>query len=172
MRNSTTGKPILADDDPGVCRVVAPTDCPDACSVPRTGGWWPGARWARDGVRSRGKVAAQINELPAHARPAPHSCRAHACRTTPEDVPALAPAQGDVPDAPRADLPVPLALVGKVGPRDEVVAACSGAQALGIHPAMAASHARAMISGLDLRQAAPEADAALLDRLALLAARH
>ncbi|MBD8548647.1 DNA polymerase Y family protein [Sphingomonas sp. CFBP 8760] len=66
----------------------------------------------------------------------------------------------------------PLALVGKVGRRDEVVAACSGAQALGIHRGMAATHARALVSDLDFRPAEPEADAALLDRLALLAVRR
>jgi nucleotidyltransferase/DNA polymerase involved in DNA repair len=66
----------------------------------------------------------------------------------------------------------PLALVGKVGRREEVVAACTGAQALGIHAGMAATHARALVSDLDFRPADPEADAALLDRLALLAVRR
>ncbi|WP_241213647.1 DNA polymerase Y family protein [Sphingomonas sp. ABOLE] len=66
----------------------------------------------------------------------------------------------------------PLALVGKVGRREEVVAACLGAQALGIRPGMAATHARALVSDLDFRPAEPEADAALLDRLALLAVRR
>ena len=76
--------------------------------------------------------------------------------------------------APAAD-PVqhaPVALVGKVGRREEVVAACTGAQALGIHPGMAATHARALVSDLDFRPAEPDADAALLDRLALLAVRR
>ncbi len=66
----------------------------------------------------------------------------------------------------------PLALVGKVGRREEVVHACAGAQALGIHPGMAATHARALVSDLDFRPAEPEADAALLDRLALQAVRR
>ncbi len=66
----------------------------------------------------------------------------------------------------------PLALVGKVGRREEVVAACTGAQALGIHRGMAATHARALVSDLDFRTAEPEADAAMLDRLALLAVRR
>nr|WP_243693338.1 DNA polymerase Y family protein [Sphingomonas sp. PP-CC-3A-396] len=66
----------------------------------------------------------------------------------------------------------PLALVGKVGRREEVVAACTGAQALGIHPGMAATHARALVSDLDFRPFEPEANAALLDRLALLAVRR
>jgi len=38
----------------------------------------------------------------------------------------------------------PLALVGKVGRREEVVAACDGAAALGITIGMAATHARAL----------------------------
>jgi len=66
----------------------------------------------------------------------------------------------------------PLALIGKIGRREEVVAACTGAQALGIHTGMAATHARALVSDLDFRPAEPEADAALLDRLALLAVRR
>jgi protein ImuB len=77
--------------------------------------------------------------------------------------------------APAAALPVdhaPLALIGKIGRREEVVAACIGAQALGIHAGMAATHARALVSDLDFRPAEPEADAALLDRLALLAVRR
>ncbi|WP_440848023.1 Y-family DNA polymerase [Sphingomonas sp. 22176] len=72
----------------------------------------------------------------------------------------------------KATSDAPLALVGKVGRREEVVAACLGAQALGIRPGMAATHARALVSDLDFRPAEPEADAALLDRLALLAVRR
>ena len=66
----------------------------------------------------------------------------------------------------------PLALIGKVGRHEQVVAACTGAQALGIHPGMAATHARALVSDLDFRPAEPEVAAALLDRLALLAVRR
>ncbi|TVV76979.1 DNA polymerase Y family protein [Sphingomonas solaris] len=65
-----------------------------------------------------------------------------------------------------------MALVGKVGRREEVVAACSAAAALGIHVGMAATHARAMVSDLDFRPSDPAADIALLDRLALLAVRR
>jgi protein ImuB len=81
--------------------------------------------------------------------------------------------------APRVIAPIaapvehaPLALVGKVGRREEIVHACAGAQVLGIHPGMAATHARALVSDLDFRPAEPEADAALLDRLALQAVRR
>jgi protein ImuB len=37
------------------------------CSVPRGGGWRPGARWAKDDARAQ--VEAQIAALPAHQRP-------------------------------------------------------------------------------------------------------
>lgn len=43
-------------------------DDPGACSVPRGGGWRPGARWARDG-KSRADVAADAATLPLHQRP-------------------------------------------------------------------------------------------------------
>lgn len=39
-----------------------------ACSVPRGGGWRPGARWARND-RSKADVAAEIAALPPHQRP-------------------------------------------------------------------------------------------------------
>jgi protein ImuB len=65
----------------------------------------------------------------------------------------------------------PVALIGKVGRREEVVALCAAAQALGIHVGMAATHARALVSDLDIRPHDPEADGVLLDRLALLAVR-
>jgi nucleotidyltransferase/DNA polymerase involved in DNA repair len=77
-----------------------------------------------------------------------------------------------MPLAPAPVQAAPLALVGKVGRREEVVAACSSAMALGIHVGMAATHARALVSDLDFRPAEPDADAALLDRLALLAVRR
>jgi len=37
------------------------------CSVPRGGGWRPGARWARDDARA--EIEAQVAALPAHQRP-------------------------------------------------------------------------------------------------------
>jgi protein ImuB len=53
-----------------------------------------------------------------------------------------------------------------------IAAACSAAQALGIHPAMPVTQARALVPGLDIRPAEPEAEAALLTSLALFAARR
>lgn len=155
-------RPVLelpVDDDPG------------ACSVPRGGGWRPGARWARKGMPSRGDVEAQIATLATHAQPPMRELgrRSEA---------ASHPYKAATP-APRISVPVakplehaPLALIDKVGRREEVVAACDGARALGVHPGMAATHARALVSDLDFRPAEPQADAALLDRLALLAVRR
>ncbi|WP_081873283.1 DNA polymerase Y family protein [Sphingobium chlorophenolicum] len=70
----------------------------------------------------------------------------------------------------RAD--VPLVLTNRVRRREEVVAVCAAAAALGIHVGMAATHARALVSDLDVRPHDQAADAALLDRLALLAVRR
>ena len=124
-------RPVLelpVDDDPG------------ACSVPRGGGWRPGARWAREGMPSRGDVEAQIATLPTHAQPPMRELgrRSEA---------ASHPYKAATP-APRISVPAakplehaPLALIDKVGRREEVVAACDGARALGVHPGMAATHA-------------------------------
>ncbi|MCA1200233.1 DNA polymerase Y family protein [Sphingomonas sp. R647] len=46
-------------------RTAAAAEQEQACSVPRGGGWRPGARWARE------ERARQIAELPAHQRPSP-----------------------------------------------------------------------------------------------------
>lgn len=150
---------LPVDDDPG------------ACSVPRGGGWRPGARWAREGIPARADIEAQIATLPTHAQP---PMRELGRRSEGASHPYKA-----ATSAPRISVPpakplehAPLAVIGKVGRREEVVAACDGARALGVHPGMAATHARALVSDLDFRSAEPEADAALLDRLALLAVRR
>jgi protein ImuB len=105
---------------------------PGACSVPRGGGWRPGARWARAGA-------------PGHRAP-----------------PGVASPAGARP----------VILVARAGQRQTVTAACPLALALGLRPGMAAAQARALVAGLDVRSAAPEADRAFLDRLALHAAAH
>jgi len=158
-------RPVLqlpVDDDPG------------ACSVPRGGGWRPGARWAREGAQSRGDVEAQIAALPVHAKPPMRElgrrseAANHPYKSANPSKPIVSASRLNI----KSTVSAPLALVGKVGRREEVVAACTGAQALGIHAGMAATHARALVSDLDFRPADPEADAALLDRLALLAVRR
>ncbi len=146
-------------------------DDPGACSVPRGGGWRPGARWAREGAQSRATVEAQIAALPAHAQP-PMRELGRRSEAASHPYKAAAPVVRIVASTADPIEHAPLALVGKVGRREEVVAACAGAQALDIHPGMAATHARALVSDLDFRPTDPEADVALLDRLALLAVRR
>lgn len=53
-----------------------------------------------------------------------------------------------------------------------IAAACPAARALGLQPGMAVTQARALVPGLELRDAEPEADAAFLTALALFAARR
>lgn len=151
---------LPVDDDPG------------ACSVPRGGGWRPGARWARDSVQSRADIAQQIAAMPAHAQPPMRElgrrseAASHPFRRSGE--PMRRDATGGTASAGHA----PLVLIGKVGRRDEVVATCTAAMALGIHVGMAATHARALVADLDVRPHDPYADAAMLDRLALQAVRR
>ena len=147
---------------------------PGACSVPRGGGWRPGARWARADAPSRDDVERQIAALPMHAQP---PMRELGRRSEAAEHPfrARLTSLGAAPVGERTDVSgrhSPLALVGKVGRREEVVAACPEASALGIGVGMAATHARALMADLDFRPAEPEADADLLRRLALLAVRR
>jgi len=160
---------LPVDDDPG------------ACSVPRGGGWRPGARWARDGLPDRAEVARRLAGMPAHARPpmrelgrrseaAEHPFRGGRGSPASSDA-ATAATPASMVTAVLAES-APLVLVAKVGRQDKVVALCDAATALGVTTGMAATHARALVSDLDMRPAEPEADAELLARLALLAVRR
>ena len=60
----------------------------------------------------------------------------------------------------------------RVGNRNLVAAACSQARALGLEPGMPLTKARVLVSGLEVRPADPEGDAAWLARLGLFAARR
>jgi protein ImuB len=60
----------------------------------------------------------------------------------------------------------------KIGNWMEIAAASPEARALGLHPGMNLAGARAMIPGLVIEEAAPEAEKAVLRRLALFAARR
>ena len=113
--------------------------------------------------------------LPAHAQPAVRELGRRSEAATAPFRTAERDAGRDVTPVPAAvgrGVHAPLALVGKVGRREEVVAACSAAKDLGITVGMAATHARALVADLDFRPAEPEADAALLGRLALFAVRR
>nr|WP_232496392.1 DNA polymerase Y family protein [Novosphingobium kaempferiae] len=71
-----------------------------------------------------------------------------------------------------AHLARPVVLIERAGQRDIITSACPIARALGLHPGMAAAHARALVTDLDVSDATPGDDRAWLDRLALHAARH
>lgn len=147
-------------------------DNPGACSVPRGGGWRPGARWARGEAQTCEDGKLEVAPLPAHAQP---PMRELGRRSEAAEHPfkrGMADARAETFGAFDAFSDSPLALIGKVGRREEVVAACAAAKSLGIHVGMAATHARALVSDLDFRPAEPGMDAALLDRLALLAVRR
>ncbi|HEY0084437.1 MAG TPA: DUF6504 family protein [Allosphingosinicella sp.] len=60
----------------------------------------------------------------------------------------------------------------RTGNRVLVAAVCPEAQALGLGPGMALTQARALVPGLQIKDADPEADRALLTSLALFAARR
>jgi protein ImuB len=66
----------------------------------------------------------------------------------------------------------PTILVARAAQQDVVTAACPMALDLGLRPGMAAAHARALVTDLEVRDAEPEADRFWLDRLALHAVGH
>ncbi|QJR02886.1 DNA polymerase Y family protein [Sphingobium yanoikuyae] len=155
--------PLPVDDDPG------------ACSVPRGGGWRPGARWAWDGGLSKAQVISQMAQLPAHQRP---PMRMLGRRSEPVDHPfkAMPPDEGG-----RGAVPMPVmafrhdrpsVLIERVGQRDLIRSACPVALSLGLTPGMVAAHARALVADLDVRDADPDGDKAWLDRLALHGVTH
>ncbi|WP_317617050.1 DUF6504 family protein [Sphingobium sp. SCG-1] len=61
----------------------------------------------------------------------------------------------------------PTILIARIGQRDVVASACPVALELGLRPGMAAAHARALVTDLDVHDAEPEKDQAFLDSLAL-----
>lgn len=152
-------------------------DNPGACSVPRGGGWRPGARWARDGAIVAKPSQTEIDRLPAHQRP---TMREMGRRSEAAD-PPFRPLRGDdgPSNQPKAPAPLtwanlcgtPTVLIARTGQKEVVTAACLQALELGLRPGMAAAHARALVANLDVLDAEPEADRAWLDRLALHAVR-
>lgn len=151
-------------------------DDPGACSVPRGGGWRPGARWARDGALGRRPAQSDIDAMPAHQRP---TMREMGRRSEHAEHPfrAMRSDDGNPPAMTAAPTwatlwGTPTVLVTHTGQKDVITAACPQALELGLRPGMAAAHARALVADLDVRDAEHEADRALLDRLALHAARQ
>ncbi len=165
----------LAPPEPRARALPPVDDDPGACSVPRGGGWRPGARWAWS-ERARDESEADIEALPAHQRP---SMRELGRRSEAAEHPFVgrrgrgAPSMASQPASAAEQPPAaPLILVAKVGARELTTALCHAARGLGLTIGMAASQARALVPGLDVRPADPNADAALLERLALHAVRH
>ena len=152
---------------------------PGACSVPKAGCWRPGARWARDGALGSKPTPADLDALPAHQRP---TMREMGRRSETAEHPFRAmPADDGGPRAGSASAPAltwatlwgrPTVLIERTGQRDVVTAACPVALDLGLRPGMAAAHARALVTDLEVRDAEPAADRAWLDRLALHAVAH
>ena len=66
----------------------------------------------------------------------------------------------------------PLVTTERQGQRVVLAAVCPLARTLGLHSGMPLTQARALVPGLDIRRADPEADKAVLLRLALFAARR
>ena len=154
-------------------------DNPGACSVPKAGGWRPGARWARDGALGRRPTQADIDAMPAHQRPTMREMgrRSEAAEHVFKAMPAD---DGNGRSTSKTIEPLtwatlwgkPTILIMRTGQRDVVTAACPVALELGLRPGMAAAHARALVTDLEVRDAQPEKDYALLDRLALHAVAH
>jgi protein ImuB len=138
------------------------------CSCPRGGGWRPGASWAKHQAARQ----AEIDALPAHQRP---PMRMLGRRSEPAEQPfkGLVRKMEEPAPAPRAVLVAdPLATTHRAGQRIVLAAVSPEAAALGLHVGMPATQARALVPGLDLSDANPDGDRALLDRLALFAARR
>lgn len=173
-RSSPTAKPpefgALAAQPPFAGQV---DDNPGACSVPRGGGWRPGARWAHDTGAAAKPSQVEIDAaLPAHQR---RTAREMGRRSEPAEHPfkAMPPdegAAGYVSDGLQRAVVSwrrPTVLIERIGQRESVAAACPHALELGLRPGMAAAHARALVADLDVHDAEPDNDRALLDRLAL-----
>lgn len=155
--------------------------------MPRGGGWRPGARWARNDTQNGVGQAAAIDALPAHQRPTMREMGRrsehadHPFKAMPSDEGARGGGGTAMPSAssPMAVLQGgrltwarPMVLITRSGQREIITSACPLALDLGLHPGMAAAHARALVSDLDVRDAEPEEDAAWLERLALHALGH
>ncbi|ANI78166.1 Protein ImuB [Sphingobium sp. EP60837] len=143
--------------------------------MPRGGGWRPGARWARDDAQRPSQ--SEIDALPAHQRPTMREMgrRSESAEHPFKAMPADEGAAG-IRSAPALTWTTlwgqPTILIARTGQRDVVTAACPVALELGLRPGMAAAHARALVTNLEVRDADPDADRAWLERLALHAVGH
>ncbi|TGX54837.1 DNA polymerase Y family protein [Sphingomonas gei] len=176
-RTATRPEPHRASASLNPLRDAVAREQEHACSVPRGGGWRPGARWARED--ELGQVA-----LPPVARqPAKHEigrrdeAAANPFRAMPPDDggrPAFLPelAREGPSRSKLGEESAPRITSTRNGSRIEIAAACPQAQALGLRPGMALAQARAQVVGLDIRPADPEGDRAHLASLAMALARR
>jgi protein ImuB len=158
---------------------------------PHTGGWRPGARWAKADVQTA------IATLPSHQRPpvrelgrlseavdhpfkrlrgddgaAPYSSPARGAGPPQTIRSRPAPSISSAAPPPRAGEELALVLTHRIGSRVEIAAACPHARALGVRPGMALTQARIRTPGLVVRDADHAGDASDLRALALLLARR
>ncbi|QDZ08127.1 DNA polymerase Y family protein [Sphingomonas panacisoli] len=158
-----------AHKPPEPARPVAPPvdDDPGECSVPRSGHWRPGGRWAQDG-RAAGAQ-------PAHRQPAPRElgrrseAAQHPFRALRGDD---GTAVNALPAHHAAPAVAPFVLAIRQGQRDVIHAANADAQALGLAPGMPVTQAKALYAELEVAPADVAADRRALDRLAIHALRH
>lgn len=120
---------------------------------------------------------ARIEAMPVHQRPSP---RELGRRSEAADHPfkAMAPDEvggrgRGVPPSPVVAASLPPLVTARLDRQKMVIAASDhAAVALGLLPGMALTHARALVSDLDVRDADPLGDRQLLERLAMFAVRR
>lgn len=120
----------------------------------------------------------EMSTLTAHQRPSVRHA-AKRSEATAHPFNALFPDVDTLDGAPTQSSPAlaavwsrPMILIERVGHKEVVTSACPLALELGLRPGMAAAHARALVTDLDVRDSDPAQDRAWLDRLALQAVRH
>lgn len=116
--------------------------------------------------------AQQIESLPVHQRPA---ARELGRRSEAADNPfrAMSSTIKAKPVAGRVEQLFPPMVTTMAQKQRMILAAVDdAAAAAGLHPGMALTHARALVPELDVRDADPHGDRALLHRLALFAVRR
>lgn len=110
--------------------------------------------------------------LADHQRPKQHDVGRRSEAAPPVFHASTAPDPSAAPPSAALWAARPRVLITRSGQKDRITAACPHALALGMKVGMSAAHARALIPDLDVGDAQPDADHALLHRLALHAARH
>lgn len=154
------------------------------CSVPRGGGWRPGARWAkvesdsvtvprdRNGRRAResGRSSEAVDHPFKQRLGDKGAARKVLQRTERHTVQIASTGKRDIL-SPRVEVQ-PLVLTHRIGNRIEISAMCEHARALGIRRGMALTQARAQTPGLTVLAADHEGDLADLKRLADTLARR